>query len=353
MKISVLVLVYNNLKLKHPLNKICLLITLLLHISNAVCQNKKSKYSTSIVSFAEKAVIQANINTQADSYSLQSENNSNYTISTNNQFRLDLSLNYDFIGLTIGFSPKFIPGNNDNDLKGESSYQDFRFRFFLGNWVQELQYRKVEGFYIENSKDLIPNWVEGNDPYVQFPNLKTIFWGGSTSYILNPNFSLKNLVANTEWQRKSAGSFIPTLNYSYTHLSGTIGKSKIYENNFNISIAPEYYYTLVIHQNWFVSLSTSPSFGIRFSKDGEEGTNVNESNIYWPISFDGGLQIGYSSSSFFYGANLKFETTWYNEDSKTNILNDRVFAKIYLGYRFDAPKKVKKTINMIKEKLGQ
>ena len=298
-------------------------------------------------------MLKADINTQADSYSIQSENNSNYIISTNNQFRLVLSLNYDFIGATIGFSPKFIPGNNDNDLKGESSYQDFRFRFFLGKWVQELQYRKIEGFYIVNTKDLIPNWVDGNDPYIQFPNLKTIFWGGSTSYILNPKFSLKNLVANTEWQRKSAGSFIPTLNYGYTHLSGTIGESKTYENSFDISIAPQYYYTLVIHQNWFVSFSTSPSFGIRFTKYVEDGKDLKENNIYLPISFDGGLQIGYSSNKFVYGGNLKFETTWYNEDSKTNISNDRVFGKIYFGYRFDAPKKVEKTVNWIKEKLGQ
>mgnify|MGYP000981825579 CR=1 FL=1 len=104
---------------------------------------------------------------------------------------------------------------------------------------------------------------------------------------------------------------------------------------------------------WFVSFSTSPSLGIRFSKSGKDGTNVKESNIYWPISFDGGLQIGYSSNSFFYGANLKSETTWYNEDHTTNISNDRVFGKIYLGYRFDAPKKVEKTVNWIKEKLGQ
>lgn len=334
------------------MNKISFLVILLLNISNAVSQNERIKDSTSILSFTDKIIIKANLDTQTDSYSIQSENNSELHLSANNQFRLLLSLDYEFIGASIGFSPKFLPGNNDNDLKGESTYEDYSFRFFLGNWTQEFQYKKVQSFYVENTNDFIPNWIDGQDLYIQFPDLKTVFWGGSTSYVLNPNFSLRNVVYNTEWQRKSAGSFIPTLRYGYTNLSGTIGDTKSFENSFDIGIAPEYYYTAVIHKNWFVSLYASPSFGIRFSKSGENGIDFIENNVHWPLSFDGGLQIGYSSRKYIYGANLKFETTWYNENSMTNITNDMFFIKIYFGYRFNAPKKVKKTFKEINKKLG-
>lgn len=317
-----------------------------------VGQNKRNKDSTSIISYTDKIIIKANLDTQTDSYSVASENGLDYRLSANNQYRLVLSLDYEFIGASIGFSPKFLPGNDDTDLKGESSYEDYSFRFFLGNWTQELQYKKVQNFYVENTNDFIPNWIDGQDPYIQFPDFKTIFWGGSTSYVLNPNFSLRNVVYNTEWQRKSAGSFIPTIRYGFTRLSATLGDTKSYENSFDISIAPEYFYTFVLHENWFLSLFLSPSFGVRFSKDGIVGTIENENHMYWPLSVDGGLQLGYSSSKFIYGANLEFESTWYNEDSMTNITNDTMFAKIYFGYRFDAPKVVKKTFNAINEKLG-
>ena len=338
--------------IEHQLNKISLLVLLLLNISNVLSQNETKKDSALIISYTDKIIIKANIDTQTDSYSFQSENDADFRLSANNQFRLVLSLDYEFIGASIGFSPKFLPGNNDNDLKGESSYEDYNFRFFLGNWTQEVQYKKVEGFYVENTNDFIPIWVDGDYPYIQFSDFKTIFWGGSTSYVLNPNFSLRNVVYNTEWQRKTAGSFIPTLRYGYTRLSATIEDSKEYENSFDISMAPEYYHTLVIHKNWFISLFLAPSFGIRFSKGGKDGTAIKENNIYWPLSIDGGLQLGFSSSKFIYGANLNFDTTWYSEDSTTNITNDRLFAKIYFGYRFDAPKAVKKTFNGINKRLG-
>ena len=101
------------------MNKISFLVILLLNISNAVSQNERIKDSTSILSFTDKIIIKANLDTQTDSYSIQSENNSELHLSANNQFRLLLSLDYEFIGASSGFSPKFLPGNNDNDLKDE------------------------------------------------------------------------------------------------------------------------------------------------------------------------------------------------------------------------------------------
>lgn len=333
------------------MKKNILLIIYLLNISNVVSQNETNKDSKLIISYTDKIIIKANIDTETDSYAIQSKNFTDYRLSANNQFNLVLSLDYEFIGASIGFSPKFLPGNNDNNLKGESSYQDYSFRFFLGNWTHKVQYKKVQGFYVENTNDFFPNWIDGQYPYIQFPDFKTIFWGGSTSYVLNPNFSLRNLAYNTEWQIKSAGSFIPTIRYGYTRLSATIEDSKEFENSFDIGLVPEYYYTLVMHKNWFASFLLSPSIGIRFSNSGKDETDVYENNVYWPLSVNSGLQLGFSSDKLIYGANLKFETTWYSEDSRTNITNDRLSAKIYFGYRFNVPNSVKKTFNGINKKI--
>lgn len=314
-------------------------------------QNKRAKDSTSILSFADKIIIKVNIDTQTDSYNIRSENEPELQLSANNQFKLGLSLDYEFIGFSFGYAPKFFPGNNDDDLKGKSSFVDYRFRFFLKNWTQELHYKNVQGFYVENTNDFDSDWVEGQDPYIQFPDLKTTFWGGSTSYVLNPKFSLRNVVYNTEWQRKSAGSFIPTLTYNHIYISDRSNDEKAYENIFDIGISPRYYYSLVMHKNWFVSAFASPSLSIRFSK--EKGPDVENSDIYWPLSILGGLQIGYSSNRIISGLDLKYESTYYSDSVKTDITNDMFYAKLYFGYRFDVPKKVEKYLNKIKNKRSQ
>lgn len=328
------------------MNKIVFLTILFLCTSNVFSQNEGNKDSTSILSFADKIIIKVNLDTQTDSYHIRSENEQDLHLSANNQFKVGLSLDYEFIGFSYGFSPKFLPGNNDDDLKGKSSFVDYRFRFFLKNWTHELHYKNVQGFYVRNMNDFDSDWVEGQDSYIQFPDLKTTFWGGSTSYVLNPEFSLRNVVYNTEWQRKSAGSFIPTLTYNYIHISNRLDDGKAYENIFDIGISPRYYYSLVVDKNWFVSAFASPTLNIRFSK--EKAQDFEESNIYWPLSILGGLQFGYSSKRIISGLDLKFESTYYNEDTKTNITNDMFYAKLYFGYRFDVPKKIKKIVNRIK-----
>jgi hypothetical protein len=268
--------------------------------------------------------------------------------------RLAVSIDYDFLGFSLGFSPKFFPDNNDDDLKGKSSFTDYQFRFFLGNWTQGLQYSNVQGYYVGNTNDFIPNWVREEDPYIQFPNLKVIKWGGATSYVLNPKFSLRNVVYQTEWQRKSAGSFIPKLAYSYNRFSNRIDNVKTIENAFDIQLASSYYYTWVIHRNWFVAPFLSPSLGIRFSNTIEKGIGIDnkEKNQYFINALESGLQLGYSSRKVIFGANINFNSNWYNEDKTTSLANDRVYAKLYIGYRLNAPKKVEKSFKWMKKKLG-
>tara|TARA_R110002050_G_scaffold18067_2_gene52925 strand:- start:1 stop:552 length:552 start_codon:yes stop_codon:yes gene_type:complete len=167
--------------------------------SRIVGQEYKTIDSVYRKSFSDKIIIKGNIDTQTDFYSLKSkEDTSTFMIRSNNEFRLFLSLDYEFIGVSIGFAPDFISNNEDDFLKGESSFTDYKFRFFLGNWVQGLQYSKIKGFYVENTYDYAQEWEKGVDPYIQFSNLTAKTWGMSTSYIFNPKFSYRNILYQTE-----------------------------------------------------------------------------------------------------------------------------------------------------------
>ncbi len=309
-------------------------------------QHLPSQDSTAIISYSDKFIIKLNVDTQTDRYFVNDiATNTNLTIAPNANLRIALSLDYEFIGASIGFSPKFLPGNDDDGLKGKSSFTEYSFRFFLGNWSQGLIYSNIQGYFVENTKDFIPGWIENTDPYIQFPNLKTIRWGGSTSYIFNNKFSLRNVVYQTEWQRKSAGSFVPKLDYHFNRFSYKVDGLKSVENAFDVLVAPSYHYTWVIHKNWFVSTFIAPAVGIRFSTSKEEegnGMTVTEKNQHFIQAIDSGLQLGFSSRKTIFGIQLNVDANWYNEDKTTNIVDDKLYAKLYVGYRFNAPKAVRK-----------
>ncbi|BAO76411.1 DUF4421 family protein [Winogradskyella sp. PG-2] len=334
------------------MKKIASLLLFLFATFNLSGQDYNQKDSIPIISFADKIIIEASIDTKSESFNTTQTNESDFNLLTNNEYRLSLSLEYQFLGFSYEFSPKFLPGNNDDELKGKSSFTDYRFRFFLKKWTQEIGYSRVQGFYIENTSDFVEDWIEGQDSYVQFPDIKVTRWEGATSYVLNNKFSLRNVLYNTEWQLKSAGSLIPTLRYRYNYISVKIDSTKIFENSYEIRVSPDYYFSFVIDKNWFVTPFLSPSFGIRFAKEEIEGENIAEHNTYYPLGLSGGLQLGYSSTRYIFGANINFDSNWYDEDAQSVINNDKTFAKIYFGYRFDAPKFVKNSFDWINNKVG-
>lgn len=106
-------------------------------------QTTKDADSTTLMSFTDKVSIKFHLDTEIDSYKVTTDNNPDLLLNTNNQYKFVISVDYDFFGASIGFSPKFIPGNNDNDLKGKSSVSDYSFRFFPGKWIQKIQYKRL------------------------------------------------------------------------------------------------------------------------------------------------------------------------------------------------------------------
>ncbi len=318
-------------------------------------QSSEQADSTGIISYADKFVVKVNVNTQTDVYALNNEaNGDKLTIAPNNNYRLFFSLDYEFIGLSIGFSPTFFSGNNDDDLKGESSFSDVRFRAVIGNWIQGIQIGNIKGYYVENTQDFLPEWIEGVDPYIQIPSMTSKIFGMSTSYNFNPKFSFRNIFYQTEWQTKSAGSFIPSLYYNFNQLSYSLGGQDAKEYSYPIRLSPAYYYTLVIQKNWYIGGNLSPSFGIRFSKSSLTTENVRsvEKNSSFIYALEGGLQLGYASRKILFGAGLNFDINGYNEDKTSAIVNDKIYGVIFFGYRFNTPGFIDRTYKKYAEKLG-
>lgn len=306
--------------------KYFLLVFTIFFMSNSYSQN-------SILSFREKLLVKSNINTQNESFSIQN-NDQSVLVNANNTYRLEVAANYKFLGFKVGFSPS----SRDSDFK--STFLNYQLNLFLDQWIQSFEYRKVQGFYQDNNVYLL----------AQFPNLKTTSWIGTISYVLNTDFSLKHLTHLTEWQRETAGSFVPTLTYGFNRLSNTIDNQKIIENSFLIAIAPAYYYTWAFHDHWFISSSISPALGLRFSN--EKVSAISNKNTFVTRALDLTLQFGYTSETISAGASFNFDSNAINKDNKQSMVNDKSYASIYFGYRFNPPNFLKQTVENIENSIG-
>src|SRR5690606_34518274 len=113
-------------------------------------------------------------------------------------------------------------------------------------------------------------------------------------------------------------SFIPTLYYDFTKSGFNLENTESEENAFNFRLATSYYYTLVMHEYWFVSPFISPSLGLRFSTTNSTFDNIKstENNTYVTRAIEGGLQLGYSSNKVIFGGSFNFNANWYDEDKQ-------------------------------------
>ena len=267
-----------------------------------------------------------------------------YRIRPNSRSGSRISLHYRFISLSYGYYPRFIPGNNDDEFKGETEGRSYSLRLESGHWVQSLAYSRVDGFYLENTSDYVPGWEEDSDSYILFPDLLYKEFKGFTAYKLNRHFSFKALSSQTERQLKSAGSLMPFVLYNYyiiddrTALTGENSSQK--STNLELLFSLSYFYTLVLSERFYVSAGLAPGAGMLYSDiltrtpEGDYSSSTDEP-IY---RLEAAGAIGYSSRRFFAGGQVVASWERYEQEGTTAVVvSDRLTYQVFIGYRFDAP----------------
>ena len=279
-----------------------------------------------------------------------------YDIRPNIALKSKISFSYRFLSFGISFLPKFLPGNNDDELKGKTKGIGFGINLNLKHWIQELKYSNVEGFYLENSSDFNLASIDNSEPYFLFPNLKITSFQGNTSYKFNPNFSLKAISTQTEIQLKSAGSFIPGIHYSYYIIdnksNSELQQSSQRSNSFEVILNAGYYHTFVLNKSWYAAVGLTPGFGINYTnlltRLPDENVKTNYSNGVFRINGRSG--IGYNSERFFGGAEIGAYRSFRNDNISTvTIATTGITYQIFIGYRLKAPKFLKKTVDEVED----
>lgn len=253
-----------------------------------------------------------------------------FTLSPNQRLRSTLTLIYKFIEIDLGYTPKFLRFNKDDALRGHTKFYNFGTRLYFGSWMQELQYVKTKGFYIDR-KDI---GIENN---ILFPHFQVQKIGGSTSYVFNPDFSFRAIFLQSEWQLKSAGSFVPSMSYYFTQIKNN-EPSK--DHIFDIAVGPGYYYNWIIHNKWLVSAGAYAGLGFNSTRTVYNDNKPDE--VIDGLSFQTQFRItlGYNTERFFAGAATSLNSFSYNSDAQIHVADQQQFLEFYIGYRFKAPKRI-------------
>ena len=331
------------------MKRVILVISMLFFV--AFCDAQENDY---VQDFSHKINTKIGIDTKSFSYKVtNSSANEKYDLKPNESVRLGVSAHYRFIGVTIGFSPNFLNNNEDEKLKGESDINSIQLRLFIKRFIQEFEYGKIQGFYVENTADFDANWIKNTDAYIQLKSLRIKRFGGKTSFVWNKNFSFKALLMQNQKQIKSAGSFVPSISYYYSELNNPNNEFiSLNETNFDVNVAGGYIHNFVFgaSKSFFASLGISPGFGVKFAKNIQEdefGILQQKNETYTNFIFEGRLNLGYNSDKIFTGMQFNINGVSYNKNQETEVEDSNAYFQLYLGYRFGAPKMLERLFDKI------
>lgn len=273
-----------------------------------------------------------------------------YTLKPNTSIKTNLILSYRAIRLGLGYSPDFIPGNNDELQKGSSKILWAGTDLNLRRWKQHFEYIKIKGFYSQNSSEF--NGIgDNNFPFIQFPELNYTKFAGYTALKLNPNFSFSAFETQTERQLKSTGSFVPALVYRYYIVDNKIKitptNSSQKSNNLSTSVQLGYFHTWVVDERFFITTGIATGLGLIHSKVLTRFylNNYETKTNYVVFRAESMIAVGYNAKYFFAGLQCLGKLEEYKQQKTTTTLNENFQFQLYAGYRFDAPVILSKLFN--------
>lgn len=250
----------------------------------------------------------------------------------NDKTYLGVSVLFRSLEVDLGYAPNFLSENKDNK---DSKLFTLNLRMFQGRWMQTFDFYRQKGFF-----------VAYNEESISVPELISLKIGGKTSFIFNRRFSFRAIGFQNEWQKKSVGSFIPSLTYYYTKFSLDDPDVSTSDATYNMAIGPGYYYNWVIRKHFIVSGGLTVGFGANFTRS--EGKTYS-SGLAQVLSR---IVLGYNSERFFIGTNLNAQVLVHNADENSSFDDAISFTEVYIGYRFNAPKKWVEKADQFNRKFG-
>ncbi len=195
----------------------------------------------------------------------------------NTSLTMGVGVTYQSISINLGYGFGFL---NNDDEKGKTKYLDLQTHIYGRKWTTDLIAQLYKGYYLAPQGLAAPT---PNSYYIR-PDLKTLLTGVSVYRIVNSDkFSYRAATIQNEKQKKSAGSLLlgADLYYGNIRADSSLVPSVLQENyplqgvrrmDF-VRVGPGvgYAYTVVIHDDFFVTGSLSGTLNFSYNKQ----QNVN------------------------------------------------------------------------------
>ncbi len=231
----------------------------------------------------------------------------------------------------FGFTPNFL---NDKDAENARQF-NLQIKLYPGRWAYEFSFLDQRGF----------NTSLGEEE-IYFPGVSTSKFQNVLGYVFNPDFSLRALQSPNEWQSRSAGSFIPRGIFSYTRYRFEGDGTKNTMNSYDLGLAPGYFYTWVLGSRFLLSAGNNTGLGINIlNQDGETDAYLLLETVFQ-------ASIGYNDQRFFAGINGTYSFMEHGAGNEIQVFDRVYFARFFVGYRFDAPKKWIEKAERVNRKYG-
>ncbi len=209
--------------------------------------------------------------------------------------------------ISMGFR---LPGSAAHEKKfGVTKFQDYYVNIQGRIVAWTIFYRDYKGFYLSDYKKFYPDWKQDSLGFPQSKNLHVIEGGMNFGFNFNKNFSLNAAFAQSERQKKSAGSFLMTVSERYQRIEtdSNIVPSNQTTNypNLNRFIAGDFFTTIISFGGGYQFVMGKFHFtpvvlagsGVQFQNYQQPGTNIWRANI--PTYANGRAQFGYNGDNFF------------------------------------------------------
>lgn len=236
-----------------------------------------------------------------------------------------------------------LPETDINKNKyGETKYTDINFNIQGRILAWGLFYRDYKGFYLDDYKTFYPD-REDSLGYPKTHKLRVIESGLNLGFNFNKNFSMNAAFAQSERQKKSAGSFLMMFSERYqlivadsnfvpttqTDLYPNLTRLKV-GNYFTTIIALGMGYQFVIGKIHFTPVVLG---GVGFQIQSYKQENRNYLRPGIPYYANAKAQVGYNGDHFF--INAIYQTEFNTIPMKESRI--RLFSNLFevgVGFRF-------------------
>lgn len=220
----------------------------------------------------------------------------------NTTINLGAGATYKAVTLNLAYGFGFL--NNDKD-KGRTRYLDLQSRIYGVKWRYDLFGQFYKGYF------LYPRGLAAGSPttFYRRPDIKVREIGINAYNIVNhKKYSYRAGFLQSEWQRRSAGSFLlgGGITYGWVEADSAIVPSSLYslynQNQVTgikyVQFGPGvgYAYTLVVKQHWFISGSLTGSLDISISNESTPGRKLSTVKLNPDFLFS--AVTGYNSDSW-------------------------------------------------------